>query len=171
MFEALFSGGKSRREAEALLFAVSTASRRPGFFGPERVSDDLDGRLGILTLHACLTLMRLKREAEAAALAQTFTDILFRHIDAGLREDGVGDLSVPRRMRKIAAQFYGRLQAYEAALAAGDKSALADALARNLRIEAFAVPLAAYVRDAHDCLQKEPAAALAEAGLWPNPPV
>ncbi|MEZ6021914.1 MAG: ubiquinol-cytochrome C chaperone family protein [Hyphomonadaceae bacterium] len=57
-------------------------------------------------------------------MAQAFTDTLFRFFDAGLREAGVGDLTVPKRMHKLAASFYGRLNAYVAAIEAEDRPAL-----------------------------------------------
>jgi cytochrome b pre-mRNA-processing protein 3 len=106
-------------------------SRQPSFFGEGRVADTLDGRLEVVILHASLALVRLKREAALEPLAQAFTDVLFRNFDAGLREAGVGDLIVPKRMRKIAGAFYGRLDAYAANLAADRRSELEAALARN----------------------------------------
>jgi cytochrome b pre-mRNA-processing protein 3 len=79
-------------------------------------------------------------------LAQAFTDRLFRHIDSGLREAGVGDTTVPKKMRRLAGDFYGRLAAYAGAL--GDPSALADAIGRNILGDgadaAFAQKIAAY---------------------------
>jgi cytochrome b pre-mRNA-processing protein 3 len=148
--------------AARLLDTVTRISRQPGFYGPERVPDTLEGRLEVLFLHAGLALMRLRGAADAQALAQAFTDGLFASLDDGLREAGVGDLAVPRRMRKLAGAFYGRLGAYERALKAGDEAGLAEALARNVFASApagaaFARPLARHAM--------ETAAGLAEASL------
>lgn len=163
----LLSGGKGARAAEDLLLAVSEASRRPALYeGAARAADTMEGRLEMLTLHACLALIRLEAEPGERALAQRFTDMLFRHIDAGLRESGVGDLSVPRRMRQIAGQFYGRLGAYSGALKTGDGAALADVLARN----AGAAALSDYVRAVHAAQAAAPAAALRTAAGWPAAP-
>lgn len=141
-----FRRNQASADAGLLLAAVVAASRRPGFFGAGRAPDTLEGRFELLTLHASLALARLKQSPEAAALAQAFTDKLFRHIDSGLREAGVGDLVVPKRMRRLAGDFYGRLGAYAGALA--DATALGEAVRRNLLGEggepAFAARLGAY---------------------------
>ncbi len=162
---ALFSGRRTAADAEALVFAVSLASRRHELYGDNGAPDTLEGRLEMLTLHACLALIRLKRDSADHALSQRFADQLFRHIDAGLREAGVGDLSVPRRMRRIASQFYGRLSAYAAALESADSAALADALSRN----AGAAGLAAHVQALHDKQAHAPAAALLTDAGWTWP--
>lgn len=159
-------GGK---EAERLVAAVSQASRRPDFFGDGRMPDTMEGRLELLTLMASLALMRFESEPQARRLAQRFTDKLFRHIDSGLREAGVGDLSVPRRMRELAGRFYGRLGAYSAALKAGDETALAAAIARNTPATDFSENLAKYAVAANAAIAGKPVAALADAESWPLP--
>jgi len=132
------------------------------------VPDTLQGRFELLTLHAALALVRLKASPEAQKLAQNFTDLLFRHIDAGLREAGVGDLTVPKRMRKLAGDFYGRLEAYAAALA--DQEALAAAIMRNVLGDdgdrAFAARLAAHTAALAARQAETPAATLAEPAAW-----
>jgi cytochrome b pre-mRNA-processing protein 3 len=59
-------------------------------------------------------------------------DAMFTDMDMSLREMGVGDLSVGRRVRAMWEAFNGRALAYEAALAAGDPAALESALVRNV---------------------------------------
>lgn len=141
-----FGRNQANLDAAALLEAVVTASRRPQFFGPGQVPDTLEGRFELLTLHAALALVRLKASPEAQPLAQAFTDLLFRHLDSGLREAGVGDTTVPKKMRRLAGDFYGRLEAYAASLR--DRNALADAIGRNVLGDggdgAFAQRLAGY---------------------------
>lgn len=170
LLDNLLDGGRAAREGAALLLAVTDASRQPELYGEGRLSDTLEGRLDALTLHGCLALARLKKEPKLRRRAQAFTDQLFRNIDAGLRESGVGDLSVPRRMRAIASQFYGRLGAYSAALEAGDDAALADALTRNTGAGAFAAALAAHMRRVAALQAEQPADALSTAAAWPAAP-
>src|SRR5262249_13000180 len=79
-----------------------------------------------------LAFIRIAAEPNAEPLGQAFADRLFRQFDSGLREAGVGDLSVPKRMKKIGRSVYGRLDAYSAALKANDRSGLAEAIARNV---------------------------------------
>lgn len=166
-----FRRSRADADAERLLAALIQVSRQPGFFGEARAPDTLEGRLELITLHAVLAFGRLKVAPGTEPLAQAFADKLFRHFDAGLREAGVGDLSVPKRMRKIASQFHGRLQAYANAIAADDETALADALARNVGVDpAFAARLAGY---AAATARKQAAAgieALMRLDGWAPPP-
>ena len=135
-------------DAERLLETVTASSRQPALFGEGRIPDTLEGRFELMALNASLALIRLRSAEGAERLAQAFTDKLFRLWDAGLREDGVGDLVVPKKMRKLAGAFYGRLDAYAGPLALKDEPALASALGRNVFGDAqhgFAAPLAAHV--------------------------
>src|SRR5262245_29059216 len=125
-----FQRSRADEDAERLLAAVTDASRRPAFFGEDRVGDTLEGRFELMTIHGALALIRLQGEPDAEPLAQAFADHLFSMFDAGLREAAVGDTAVPKRMHKLAGDFYGRLDAYGAALS--DPSALEAALARNI---------------------------------------
>ena len=143
-----FKRSKADVDAERLLEAVTQASRQPALFGEGRIPDTLEGRFELMAVNASLALLRRRRAPGARPLAQAFTDKLFRLWDAGLREDGVGDLVVPKRMRKLAGSFYGRLDAYGAALS--DPDALTAALGRNVfgvEDPTFAFALARYVAD------------------------
>ena len=167
-----FRPSRAATDAERLLEAVTAASRRPAFFGAGRIADTLEGRLELMTLNAALAFIRLRNEPGAAPMAQLFADRLFRQFDAGLREADVGDLTVPKRMRKIASAFYGRLDAYAGALAAQDGAALEAALARNVGVEGpFAASLAAYTQQAASEQATVPLAALFTPEGWPAPPV
>ena len=163
-----FGRNQANTGAQDLLRAVVAASRRPEFFGPGRVPDTLEGRFELLALNAALALVRLKATPEAAGLAQSFTDQLFRHIDSGLREEGVGDMAVPKRMRRLAGDFYGRLEAYAAGL--NDPAALADAIGRNVLGDnadpAFAARLAAYAAQLAARQGGLDPEALAQTGAW-----
>src|SRR5687768_56804 len=97
-----FRPSRASQDAERLLEAVTAASRRPALFAPGRIPDTLEGRFEMLSLSAALAMLRLRADAGAAPLAQSFADRLFRSIDAGLREAGVGDTAVPKRMQKLA---------------------------------------------------------------------
>jgi cytochrome b pre-mRNA-processing protein 3 len=169
-----FKRSRADGDAELLLEAVIRASRQPALFGEGRAPDTLEGRFEVVALHAGLALVRLQEEPGAETLTQAFTDKLFRHLDAGLREDGVGDLVVPKRMRKLAGAFYGRLEAYAAALRTEDSPALAAAIGRNvLGVEgaSFAGDVAVHLRRLADQQAKaEISALLGDAG-WPAYPV
>jgi cytochrome b pre-mRNA-processing protein 3 len=65
-------------------------------------------------------------------MAQDLTDLAFHRLDQGLREIGIGDMGVPKRMKGLAKHFYGRAAVYHAALASGDCEKLIEALRRNV---------------------------------------
>jgi cytochrome b pre-mRNA-processing protein 3 len=131
--------------------AIVAQARHAGFYQNYAVPDTVLGRFDMVVLHLVLVLRRL-REGDAAsrAAAQAVFDTFCRDMDDNLREMGISDQGVPRHMRRVGEAFYGRAQAYEAALQQDD-AALAAALSRNVYAEvaepgAAAGRLAGYVR-------------------------
>ena len=132
IFAGLRRRSKRSEAARDLYRAVVEQARDPAFYRDFGVPDTLDGRFEMILLHMVLVLGRLRREGEAgAALGQALFDTMVADMDQSLREMGVGDLSVSRRIKAMGQAFYGRAKAYDTAIAADD-SALADALRRNL---------------------------------------
>lgn len=132
------SGGRKRVAAEAYARLVEQA-RAPAFFGPEAggVPDTLDGRFDMIVLHLVLVFRRLRGEgAQSDRFAQDVFDALFTDMDRNLREMGVGDLSVAKRIKNMARAFYGRLSAYDRAFdtaqTVGDLDPLANVLRNNV---------------------------------------
>lgn len=167
-----FKPSRANEDAVRLLEAVTQASRRPALYAAGRIPDTLEGRFEAMALNGALVLIRLSSDDGARPLAQLFTDKLFRVFDAGLREAGVGDLTVPKRMRKLASEFYGRLDAYRSAIVAGDRTALGSALGRNIfadEAHAFAAVLADHVLAAAHTQAEAPVDALFSADGWPAP--
>jgi len=141
----------------ALYGAIVAQARLPRFYEDYRVPDTVLGRFDMVLLHVVLVLRRLRQgEARDRALAQQLFDTFCRDMDHNLREMGISDQGVPRQMRRVGEAFYGRAQAYEAALAQSRDAALEEALTRNVfadaTIGAAALgALSAYVRQAaHD---------------------
>lgn len=135
---------------EAIYGMIVAQARLPVFYQRYHVPDTVNGRFDMVLLHLWLILRRLRGCGNGAALSQALFDHFCSDMDANLREMGVGDLTVPKRMLKFAEAFYGRTAAYDAALQAGGVE-LARALARNILLEvdaARAEPLAAYVQEA-----------------------
>jgi cytochrome b pre-mRNA-processing protein 3 len=128
---------KHERAGFALYTAAVTAARAPVYFQPPEaglgVADTLDGRFDLVGLFAALLIRRLRGlPPPGAELAQAVFDAMFADMDFNLRELGVGDMSLAKRMRDMWEAFHGRALAYEAPLAAGDAEGLAAALARNV---------------------------------------
>lgn len=138
MFERITSllsreAAARRRRAAALYDAIARQARTPEPFRDLEVPDTLDGRFDSICLHAFLVVRRLGREGEdGAAMARDLYDALFADMDRGLREMGVGDLGIARRVRQMAEALMGRIKAYDASLESGEQAALAAALRRNL---------------------------------------
>jgi len=131
--------------------AIVAQARDPAFYRHYGVPDTVNGRFEMIVLHAALLLSRFDAEGSIArGPGQALFDHFCRDMDANLREMGVGDLAVPRKMKAIGEAFYGRKRAYESALAAPDADRLVEALVRNVYGEpsVAAHRLAAYVRDA-----------------------
>ena len=127
--------GRNRHERAGyeLYAAVVAAARDSDLYARLGVPDTLDGRFDLVGLHAFLLIRRLGSLPEPGPdLAQAVFDAMFNDMDVNLRELGVGDLSVGRKVRAMWEAFHGRSTAYRAAIEAGDAAALAAALERNV---------------------------------------
>lgn len=175
MFKRLFGRQRQANRAitEALYGRIVAAARQSVFYSDWDVPDTPLGRFEMLSLHMFLFQRRmLGGEAAAQALSQALIDEFFLDIDHSLRELGVGDVGVPRRMKKLAKMFYGRTAAYADSLDRGDLASLAAALHRNVRPEAEDWPqagyLAGYAARAAEELAAQPAEAI-QAGTLSFP--
>jgi cytochrome b pre-mRNA-processing protein 3 len=151
---------------------IVAQARLPCFYRDYAVADTVNGRFDLLVLHLAMVLDRLAQEPALQGLGQGVFDRFCRDMDHNLREMGVGDLKVPKEMRRIAEAFYGRSQAYRAAWGASDDVVLVEALRRNIYGGAAgAAPrLAGYVREALRALAAQPTASLAAGELnFPEP--
>src|SRR5690606_17513339 len=129
-----FRKDKHNRAAGELYRVAVQQAREPAFYADFGVPDTLDGRFETLSLHVFLLLRRLGGEVAekepALKLAQAIFDTMFIDMDENLREIGVGDLSVGKKVKQMAQALYGRIAAYEDGLA-GDDAELAEAVRRN----------------------------------------
>jgi cytochrome b pre-mRNA-processing protein 3 len=159
----------------SLYGTIVAQGRAPDFYQNYGVPDTVNGRFEMIVLHAVLLLRRLDAGPEPSRrLGQSVFDMFCSDMVGNLRELGVGDLAVPRTMRRIGEAFYGRQQAYAAALAAADDAMLVAALARNVfatsEPAAGAERLARYVRAAVRNLEAQDEAALGRGDVaFPAP--
>jgi cytochrome b pre-mRNA-processing protein 3 len=166
-----------RDRARDLYLAAVAQARQPGFYTACGVEDDLDGRFDMIVLHVFLTMRALRPAGEAGKRTSDFMfRIMMDDMDLNLREMGVSDLRVGKRVKAMAQAFYGRATAYDEALAADREAdgkegegqagkALKAALERN--VYGVETPeddalgkLAVYVEDAVAALGEWPAEAL-----------
>jgi cytochrome b pre-mRNA-processing protein 3 len=166
---------RRRQTIDALYGAIVAQARHPAFYRDFAVPDTVEGRFEMIVLHLVLFLRRARSERDGVgALGQGVFDVFCRDMDHSLREMGVGDLALPRRMKALGEAFYGRARSYDRALAGGDHAALIAALARNVFATegepAGARRLAAYVAAAQRRLAAHDDARLGAAALdFPDP--
>ena len=167
---------------EAIYGMIVTQAREPLFYRDLGVPDTVDGRFDLLLLHLWIVLRRLRASRDGAeparALAQGLFDRFCEDMDDNLREMGVGDLAVPRRMEAFGKAFYGRSKAYDLALgqraekaAERGVDALAQAITKNILNGGggnHASELAAYTMAAMTSLAACDDAAV-QRGIWTFP--
>ena len=116
---------------EVIYGMIVTQAREPLFYRDLGVPDTVNGRFDLLVLHLWMVLRRLRPMPDGPALCQALFDRFCADMDANLREMGVGDLTVPKRMQAFGEAFYGRVAAYDLALPSGQED-LAQALCKNI---------------------------------------
>ena len=197
MILARFRRNSQARTIHALYGAIVAQARSVPFYADYRVPDTVEGRFDLVVLHLVLLLNRLGRRAESARgvgqellgqassprpsaywakrlLGQELFDVFCSDLDDNLREMGVGDLAVPKQMKRFGEAFYGRQNAYLAAFAAADDHELEKALGRNIFPDAHSDPgairLAHYARVALQQFETQEDAALLRGEVaFPNP--
>lgn len=171
----LFRRRPHERAGFELYGAAVAAARDPALFSALGVPDTLEGRFEMVCLHVALLIRRLRRDPDrrGPALAQAVFDAMFADMDVNLREMGVGDLSVGKKVRQAWEAFHGRARAYEAGLDSEGLESLTEALARNVwrgsAPAGAAARLARFARVAAAQLEGQPIDALA-AGRAVFPP-
>jgi cytochrome b pre-mRNA-processing protein 3 len=181
-----FRRDPQKRIIGALYGMIVAQARNASFYGGYGVPDTVEGRFDLIVLHLVLLLRRLEGEGDGSVtegerrsgvgqgLGQKLFDAFCQDLDDNLREMGVGDLAVPKRMRRFGEAFYGRQAAYRAALASDGTQELEKALARNIfevvGADERAERLARYARAAMSQLNAEQDDALmAGTVTFPNP--
>lgn len=161
--------------ANALYNVLVGQSRKPGFYVAGGVADTLDGRFDMIVLHAFLVMRRLRDGGmPGEALSQALFDEMFADMDRSLREMGVGDMGIGKRVRAMGKAFMGRVKAYDEGLEQGG-TVLDEALVRNLyrseppRAEVVA-GMADYMRREMANLKAQPLEALMAGEVAFGPP-
>lgn len=170
----MFGLFRTRRHNQAIVnrqyAALTAASREPVFFLDFNVPDTVMGRFEMLAVVMILFFRRTANSPlSGQQLAQEIVDAFFQDLDHSIRELGIGDVGVPKRMKKFAGMFYGRLESYAAAIDADDAAGLARALARNIHPAAPDAQdmhaLASYMLDAEKTLAGVPEDTIAAGAM------
>lgn len=179
LFKKIFAHRSRAAVAHGLYTRAVEQARQPAFYLTGGVEDSLDGRFDLIALHLWLVIQRLHRPGEgaaqfaraAAATQERVLAVCFADMDQSLREMGVGDLGVGKRIKDMAEAMFGRAAAYDTAVTEfeveGDRTALRAALERN--VYRGAPPsgaaldwLTAYVIEAFAAVNEQELAALIE---------
>lgn len=172
MFKTLFKRQTQDRHVQALYALAVDQARQPDFYTRLGVADRIDARFELYTLHVLLLFVRLKQDGERGAdLAQKLFDAYVSSLDNVLRELGVGDVSVGKKMRKLGEALYGRMSAYEKALRVGDREGLQASIARNVfesEDPAAGEILTRYAVESHERLAVQSISAVEKAPDWAN---
>lgn len=144
----LFKPRPAEKAGRALYVAVVDQARQPRLYADLGAPDTIEGRFELYSLHVFLLLDRLKRQGDQAAeTAQALFDTYIQSLDDALREIGVGDTSVGKKMRKMGEAFYGRVKSYDEALAALPERKALEALIGRTVFAGEEAPPAAKMAD------------------------
>lgn len=122
------------RDAEHRVYCEIVAqARQPVFYTDFLVPDTIDGRFDMIVAHAVLYFRRMRGEGKKIAeFSQNVFDLFFQDMDASLREMGVSDTRVPKKVKVMGEAFYGRADVYTPPIDSGNVDELAEALGRNI---------------------------------------
>jgi cytochrome b pre-mRNA-processing protein 3 len=173
MLKTLFRKRPAQGVGDTLYGAAVAQARQPAFYARLGVDDRIDARFELYTLHVLLLILRLRDEAgdQGPEIAQSVFDTYVSSLDNALRELGVGDTSMARKMRTLGEALYGRMTAYEGPIREADADALAAALARNVyavETPETAAPLADYALRARAALAQQGFDAILAGPEWPE---
>ena len=175
MIFGLFQRSSKNDFPHHIYTAIVEQARNPAFYTRYGVPDTIDGRFEMIVLHLFLYFFRIgETDTALRELRQDVFDVFTSDMDRSLREMGVGDLSVPKKMKVVAESFYGHLKAYEAALKE-EHDALAGTIERNVFAEIpdraeHARLLAAYMRESVRLLKTSDDRALLKGRVaYPDP--
>ena len=120
-----------REAIRPLWHRVVELAREPSFYADCNVADTVAGRFDLITAVLCTVMVRIEASdmrAESALLAELFVE----DMDGQLREFGVNDVVVGKRVGKLMSVLGGRLGVYRPALVEKDRAKLASAVQRNV---------------------------------------
>lgn len=149
----MLGSSPQRDTARALYIASVAQARNPFFYLNAGVPDTLDGRFDLIVLHLFMLQNRLVNPGKldvGAPFTRLLVEIFIDDMDRNLREMGVGDVGVGKRVRAMSEALYGRFAAYDDALAA--KRDWSEVLTKN--IYGKAVPTEMQVRVLEEYVKK-----------------
>lgn len=172
--KSLFRKDADGPAVRAVYRVIVEQARKPAFYGVAGVPDTAKGRFAMVALHGFLAMDRLGREPEARNFSQDLFDLMFADMDRNLREMGVGDLGVGKKVKGLAQHFYAMAAACREGLKGGGNALdapLRQYVYQDIEPAAGALAaFAAYMRASEALLAEQDAAAIAGGKIAFAPP-
>jgi len=112
--------------------SIVAQSRQVRFFTEWGIADTVTGRFDMVSLHLALMLRRFRAEPAAEAFAQALVEFFFKDMDRSVRELGVSDLGVPKKVKTMGDIFYGLMSVLTPAIDSADPGRVEEVLVRNI---------------------------------------
>lgn len=142
----LFGSERDASDLTALWHRLVHIAREPEWYAEAGIDDTVEGRFDALTLVTALVLLRMDGDPALRGPSARLTERFVADMDGQLRQTGVGDLVVGKRMSKLMGALSGRIEAYREGLAASEPALLEAAVARNVTLRSGAAPQAVAAR-------------------------
>ena len=126
-----FKNNKIKSSSYLIYKKIVLHSRNKIFYTDFKVPDTLDGRFDLIVLHFYfIHSVLFKKEIKKNNIYNQLLDIMYKDFDSNLREIGVGDLSVGKKVFQMSEAVAGRVNAYNKSK---DKKALLyETISRNI---------------------------------------
>lgn len=134
--------GDDKAIVRPLWHRVVEIAREPQWYTKGGIADTLGGRFDAITLVLSLVLLRMEGDEALREPSVRLTELFVDDMDGQLRESGVNDVVVGKRMGKLMSVVGGRLGAYREGLAGADDALLTEAVRRNVTLNEGADPAA-----------------------------
>ena len=130
---AWFRRRRDRKQtAQNIYGSIVAQAREPDFYSVLGVPDTLEGRFEILVIHLFLASQAIGATQWSNDLPAEFIELFIADMDVTMRELGISDIRVPKKMRELSSVLHDRLQAYRAAFEKADPAALIQILKRHV---------------------------------------
>ncbi|MFZ1744225.1 MAG: ubiquinol-cytochrome C chaperone family protein [Pontixanthobacter sp.] len=122
-----------KEEIRPFYSAIIGAARQPVWYLECGACDTIDGRFDMITNIMAMVMLRMESEPALMPASARLTELLVEDLDGQLRETGLGDPTLGKKMGKLMEAMGGRLGAYRTALAEGRPSMI-EAVRRNINL-------------------------------------
>lgn len=122
------------KTGERIYAVLAAQARHPSLYTRYGVPDTMEARFELLILHLFVVLQWFQSDKEEPIrqVMQELCDHFFTEMDRAMRETGVGDLAVPKRIKKMAQHYVTRTTEYDAATAQSDREPFFRLLALHI---------------------------------------